>query len=368
VRLTRKRIWSTVFSDRSFGFLWKILPLVSLNSVFAMGFERTKGTMMGLQRMTGKKRAFTLIELLVVIAIIALLIAILLPAIGRARKAAWLTISLQNLSQIGRGVAQYQTENKNYFPFFTNWGQLNGRYIWAGQGVTMPTNQTSNAIATWFGFGKNCDVFWAGNNGGVFDMPGSERPLNQYIGADNLEGPGTINNRLSTTAAQRPKGEVPICKDPSDKMGHQQAWPLSNNRANPPSNLSCYDDVGTSYQFQFAWFVELQTELGGGFSGIYKAGMQRMKLADTFQPSKMVYCADEYEDITVNCALVPTPAQPVVVNGYGDIEKSNMLFYDGHAAYLKARRGGQGNFYNAGVPNPAYLNDDYHLIFPSRIN
>jgi hypothetical protein len=325
---------------------------------------------MGLQHVVAKKRAFTLIELLVVIAIIALLIAILLPAIGKARKAAWMTISLQNLSQIGRGVAQYQNENKNNMPFFMNWGQLNGRYVWAGASVTLPANQGSNATATWFAFGKNPDAFWSGYQGGVFDIPASERPLNQYIGADNLEGPGTSNNRLATTAAQRPKGEVAVCKDPSDKIGHQRDWPRSN--AGVGSNLSCYEDCGSSYQFQLAWFEQVRSEPGvngNNFAQVYKAGMQRMKIADTFMPSKMVYANDEYADITINATEAVTTANPLVINGYGDIEKSNMLFYDGHAQYLKVLRGGVGVLYDTGSRiKPAYQNDAYHLVFPSRIN
>lgn len=76
------------------------------------------------------RRGFTLIELLVVISIIALLIAILLPALSAARKSGRTSLCLSNTRQLNIAMAAYTTDSNGQTPVIVNAAESAGGRLW----------------------------------------------------------------------------------------------------------------------------------------------------------------------------------------------------------------------------------------------
>jgi prepilin-type N-terminal cleavage/methylation domain-containing protein len=85
-----------------------------------------------------RQRAFTLVELLVVIGIIAVLVAILLPALAKARESAMRTKCATQLREIVAGLTMYANDNKGYLPDHRNYNKN-----WT------LTNLDSGSMANW---------------------------------------------------------------------------------------------------------------------------------------------------------------------------------------------------------------------------
>ncbi len=121
------------------------------------------------------RRAFTLIELLVVIAIIAILAALLLPALASARDQGRKAACLSNLRQMGIGLINYATDNDGRIPFgpkappFTNPADF---YPSTGAPTSLISLQSGAPV----GLGLMLAQQLAGQPKVLF-CPGSDQPL-----------------------------------------------------------------------------------------------------------------------------------------------------------------------------------------------
>ena len=155
------------------------------------------------------RRGFTLIELLVVMAIIAILAAMLMPALQRAREAARRTSCLNNVKELGTGLAQYQKDHGGEMPELhtrafrgaageqsLSWGVLYPGYIGSMELYWCPSDKQDDAPEAGYNTGyrnSNCNNW----NRGVRNIPEDQTGFyiddwnNQICWHGSSSGPNT---------------------------------------------------------------------------------------------------------------------------------------------------------------------------------
>jgi prepilin-type N-terminal cleavage/methylation domain-containing protein/prepilin-type processing-associated H-X9-DG protein len=145
--------------------------------------------------------AFTLVELLVVIGIIAVLVGILLPALGKARESANGVKCASNLRNIGQGFAQYLAENKQTYPLAYVYKTLPGeRPIGGGTG----RSRTAGYVHwSWYIFGTGrtgAEAFKCPSLPNEGGLPPTNPSDADKINGQQVDAPGVIDDQVARCA------------------------------------------------------------------------------------------------------------------------------------------------------------------------
>jgi prepilin-type processing-associated H-X9-DG protein/prepilin-type N-terminal cleavage/methylation domain-containing protein len=278
------------------------------------------------------RRAFTLVELLVVIGIIALLISILLPALGKARENANQVKCAANERQIVQGMMLHANDHKGYMPM--------AGALWTDDGTTSP-----RAV----GDIRRQKYEYVGTNESNFAVSSVAAGVGKYIGQTmDFDNVSVLTKCMDQGAVRK------IFNCPSDKTGGRWGATVKGTTGGYDGG-SHWSSYGMN-EGPLGWADPSPPNKGGitghsrlrGNTAKFPHSAQLMILADAAPRGQDFVSEDPnswmlFNDSDVNCTLgdwwrgavgSPLPhkntGDPKLIDKYRHRNRINVAFADGH--------------------------------------
>jgi prepilin-type N-terminal cleavage/methylation domain-containing protein len=219
-------------------------------------------------RLKRRTHGFTLIELLVVVAIIALLISILLPALGRAKEQARIANCMANLREITRAGVSYVMDKAQPVFAFPPGFHIDGvlveydyltEFIWGG-GV--PDKEKED----WdFSQGEHCPAA-RDDIADVYRITPANRPMNKYLDADvTWSDPTRLQGHPSRNRVKFPMDLPDYFKCPSDCTAAVPGANAVDPETDSDTPWKTWEWWGTSYAINWYWAYFYEPIMSGNW-------------------------------------------------------------------------------------------------------